>query len=119
MIRIAALATVLALSALPAAAQSIGGRYNVQGKNFDGSPYSGTAEITVTSRTTCRISWRTGGTTSSGICMRNESSFVAGYQLGNAIGLVIYDIKADGSLDGVWTIAGRNGAGSEVLTPAR
>jgi hypothetical protein len=51
--------------------------------------------------------------------MRNESSFVAGYQLGNAIGLVIYDIKADGSLDGVWTIAGRNGAGSEVLTPAR
>lgn len=107
------------LCAAPAAAQTVGGRYQVQGKNFDGSPYGGTAEITVTSSTTCRITWRTGPTTSQGICMRNTSTFTAAYRLGNSIGLVIYDIRSDGTLDGVWTLADKNGAGAEVLVPMR
>ena len=105
--------------AAPAAAQSVGGRYVAKGTNFDGSPYSGTAEISVTSQTTCRITWRTGGTTSQGICMRNTSSFTAAYKLGNSVGLIIYNIGADGTLDGVWTIADKNGAGTEVLTPVK
>ena len=94
----AAIATAISNHAAAQGA-NVGGRYQVQGKNFNGSTYSGTAEITVTSNNTCRIVWVTGGTTSRGICMRNETSFVAGYQLGNSIGLVIYDIKPDGSLD--------------------
>jgi hypothetical protein len=43
----------------------------------------------------------TGGTTSEGIWMRNGNSFVAGYVLGDSIGLVVYEMKNDGSLDGV------------------
>ena len=51
--------------------------------------------------------------------MRNTSTFTAAYRLGNSVGLVIYDIGADGTLDGVWTLADKNGAGAEVLVPMR
>ena len=112
-------AACLAASVATASAEGLGGTYRVAGKNFDGSTYSGTAEIMVTSNTTCRIRWVTGGTTSEGICMRYGSSFSAAYRLGNAIGLVIYEIKSDGSLEGLWTIADKSGVGAEILTPRR
>ena len=114
-----ATAAVAACFATPASAQNVGGRYQVIGKNFNGSPYSGTAEITVTSRNTCRIVWVTGSTTSSGICMRNANAFSAGYVLNGKVGLVIYELKGDGSLDGLWTIADQTGVGAERLVPMR
>ncbi|MEJ1161863.1 hypothetical protein [Prosthecomicrobium sp. N25] len=101
----------------PAAAQNIGGSYTVRGTNFDGTAYTGTASITLTSNTTCRIVWQTGASASTGICMRTHDSFAAAYVLGNKIGLVLYQIRPDGSLDGTWTIADESGAGTEVLTP--
>jgi hypothetical protein len=107
----------LLVTASSAAAQSIGGTYDARGTNLDGSPYVGTATITLTSSTTCDIKWTTGGTTSQGICMRNGPSFAASYVLGRSIGLVIYNVMPDGSLDGLWTVAGAEGAGTEVLTP--
>ena len=111
------LGVVVALMAQPALAQSIGGRYQVQGTNFDGSPYGGEATITLTSATTCEIVWTTGVTSANGICMRNDNSFAAGYEMGDKIGLVIYKLMADGSLNGLWTIAGQEGNGTEVLIP--
>jgi len=102
----------------PASAQSIGGNYTTKGTNLDGSPYSGTVEITLTSETTCNIHWVTGGSTSEGICSRNGDAFAAAYVLGNSIGLVVYKVLEDGTLDGLWTIAGQDGNGTEVLTPA-
>jgi len=102
-----------------ALAQSLSGRYQVAGTNFNGSPYSGTAEIFTTSDTTCRITWRTGGTSAHGICMRNATTFVAAYILDGKQGLVIYDIKPNGSIEGTWTIADQNGIGTERLTPLR
>lgn len=101
----------------PAAAQSIGGSYSVSGTNLDGSHYRGSAEITLTSKTTCIIAWKTGGTTASGICSRNGDTFAAAYEMSGAIGLVIYKVLPDGTLDGLWTIAGTEGNGTEVLTP--
>jgi hypothetical protein len=115
--KLIASALFCALSAMPAAAQSIGGSYSVAGTNVDGSPYSGTAEITLTSETTCVIEWTTGSSTSQGICMRNGDAFAAGYVLGDEIGLVVYKAMSDGSLHGLWTLAGKEGNGTEVLTP--
>ncbi len=103
---------------VPASAQSIGGTYTVQGTNLNGSPYQGTAEITLTSDTTCVIEWVTGSTTSQGICSRNQNAFAAAYVLGDAFGLVVYEVLDDGTLDGLWTISGQNGNGTEKLTPA-
>jgi len=116
-----AFSAVLVLSGLVAkpgfAAEVKAGVYDVKGTNFDGSSYTGTARIKISSNTTCRIVWKTGGTESSGICMRDEDSFAAAYKLGNSVGLVIYKINDDGSLEGVWTIADKSGAGTETLTP--
>ncbi|QPC87992.1 hypothetical protein GA830_15460 [Mesorhizobium sp. NBSH29] len=103
--------------AVPAAAASFGGKYDVAGTNADGSSYEGTAEIVLTSDTTCVIHWETGGTTSDGICSRNGDAFAAAYVLGEEVGLVVYQVTEDGTLDGLWTITGKDGNGTEVLTP--
>jgi hypothetical protein len=108
---------VMALASPAAMAQSIGGDYAVEGTNLDGSSYGGTAKIVLTSETTCEIYWTTGPSTSEGICMRNGNAFSAGYVMGEAIGLVIYQVMEDGSMEGLWTIAGQTGSGTEKLTP--
>jgi hypothetical protein len=109
---------LLAATVSVGSAQDIGGRYRVEGKNINGSSYAGTAEITVTSDTTCRIVWET-GSTSTGICMRNGVAFAAGYALGESIGLVIYEVMPDGSMEGIWTVADTPGLGYENLYPLR
>jgi hypothetical protein len=102
-----------------AAAQSVGGNYSAHGTNFDGSPYEGTALITRSSNTTCRIRWET-GSTSEGFCMLASKSLAAAYKMDDgAVGLVLYELQADGSLKGVWTIADKSGAGTETLTPVK
>ncbi|WP_432347000.1 hypothetical protein WMC41_03070 [Shinella yambaruensis] len=103
---------------VPAHAQTVNaGTYTVEGTNLDGSPYNGTATIVLTSETTCSIEWNTGGTTSNGICMLYDNAFAAGYVLGDAVGLIVYQVKDDGSLEGAWTISGKDGSGTETLTP--
>jgi hypothetical protein len=109
---------MLLASLAHAEAASLAGKYQATGKNLDGSPYTGTAEIVATSDTTCSISWQT-TTNSKGLCMRNGSAFAASYALGDSIGLVVYQIKPDGTLEGLWTIAGQDGVGTEVLTPTK
>jgi hypothetical protein len=111
-------AGMLLATTFGAVAEDVGGDYTVYGTNFDGSHYKGTATITVKTNTTCEIEWKTGSTSSSGICMRNDDSFAAAYQLGDNVGLVIYKMRSDGTLDGLWTIAGQEGNGTEILTPA-
>lgn len=102
----------------PAYAQTVNaGTYDVEGTNLDGSAYKGTATINLTSETTCSIEWHTGSTTSNGICMLYDNAFAAGYVLGDAVGLVVYQVKSDGSLEGAWTISGKDGSGTETLTP--
>ncbi len=100
-------------------AQSIGGAYRVSGTNFNGSRYSGTAQITFSTSGNCNISWVTGSTTSYGSCIRNGAVFAAGYILSGAVGIVLYQLRSDGSLVGTWTLANHSGTGTETLTPMR
>ncbi len=117
MIRTAIAAAFLAATfATGAMAADVGGKYEVRGTNPNGSKYKGTAEIEVTSSTTCRITWDV-GTESSGICMRNGIALAAGYVLQDKVGLVIYEIRDDGTLDGIWTVADEDGSGTEILIP--
>jgi hypothetical protein len=51
--------------------------------------------------------------------MRNDDAFSAGYVMDKDIGLVVYKVMEDGSLHGLWTIAGKDGNGTEVLTPRK
>ncbi len=98
-------------------AADFGGRYTVTGTNLDGTSYSGTADIKITSNTTCEITWVTGSTTSVGHCMGMGDIIAASYSQGKNVGLAMYQQNADGSLDGYWTVAGRDGSGTETLTP--
>lgn len=91
--------------------------FNVEGTNPNGSPYGGSAVIEATSPDTCNIVWKTGSTESKGFCMRSGDILSAAYILGEVVGLVIYEIRPDGSLEGTWTIADKPGVGTEVLTP--
>ncbi len=109
-------AAALALVAGAAFAQDLTGHYRVKGTNFDGSIYEGEAMVTATSEYTCEIVWNTGGATSSGICMRDGNAFTAAYEMGGKIGLVIYLIQDDGTLEGTWTVAGVNAVGTETMT---
>ncbi len=108
---------LLCLSGSAWAAADVGGRYRVEGTNFNGSKYNGMAEITVSSNTTCHIVWHIGRSVSRGICMLVNDTLAAGYTLRNAVGLVVYKVKEDGTLDGIWTAADQDGAGTDVLIP--
>lgn len=114
-------ATALTPAQLAGAQATVGGRYRSQGANLDGSPYAGEAEIVMSGRERCRITWRTGrSSTQRGICMRTGYIFVASYQFQQgAIGIVTYQVQPDGVLKGHWTIADTEGRGAEILTPLR
>ena len=109
-------AAALALSAFPAAAQDVSGRYYVAGRNLDGTNYAGTAQIAQTSGKGCRIVWQVGGE-AHGWCMRRGNILAAGYVIGRLVGLIVYEIKNDGSLEGTWTIVDQPGVGLEILQP--
>ena len=109
-------ATALALSVAPAVAQEVV-NFTIDGTNLDGSTYGGTATITWISDSTCTIVWNSGPDPVEGICMRNGPAFSAGYSMGDKVGLVIYQVFEDGHMEGLWTIAGTNGLGTEILTP--
>ncbi len=112
------LALLLVVAAAnPALAQSVAGRYRVNGTNPNGSTYGGTAEITPQGQT-CRIVWQVGSVWD-GICMQSGNTFAAAYRSDKAVGLVIYRLQPDGSLSGDWTLAGASGRGTESLTPER
>jgi hypothetical protein len=112
-------AALLLAAVASANAQTVNaGKYTVEGTNLDGSSYSGTAEITLASETTCVIEWDTAGVKSTGACMLNGNAFAAAYVLGDALGLVVYKVNGDGTLEGSWTITGKDGAGTETLTEA-
>lgn len=115
--RLALAFAAFACLAFPAAAQQVGGEYTVDGKNFDGSPYTGTATIVFQNDVSCTIEWVSGPNTSTGICMKNGNMFAAAYEQQGLFGILSYQILEDGRLDGAWTVAGQEGYGVEMLTP--
>jgi hypothetical protein len=110
-------ALAAALMAVPAVAQEVT-HYGIVGSNPDGQQYIGTARITPTGEATCEIHWIVADAPSSGICVRRETAIAAAYTLDDRQGVTVYEIMADGTLKGTWTIDGFGGVGTEVLTPA-
>ena len=108
---------VVAVAAPAMAAEFHEGTYKVDGTNLDGSKYTGTADVKLLSDTTCSITWTTGQTSSSGVCMMMDGVVGVAYAQGQTVGVTMYHLNDDGSLDGIWTIAGQNGSGTEHMTP--
>ena len=53
----------LSVAVSSAAAQEVGGHYLAKGTNLDGTIYEGEAQVTWTSKATCEVVWKTGGST--------------------------------------------------------
>jgi hypothetical protein len=106
---------LLAASTQIAAAQSVGGHYTVQGAGAGGGiMYAGVAQIGFRGEE-CIITWHTGGAPVHGICMVQGRVFSVGYILQGQAGVAVYEIQADGSLRGRWSVG--NGVGTESLYP--
>lgn len=96
------------LSPAAAEAQDINGRYQVSGRNPDGSTYSGTAEVSeVFGKVTIR--WRVAGSAFEGIGSREDR--VVTVDWGDTYP-VIYVVMPDGSMHGTWA----NGQALDRLT---
>ncbi len=92
-------------------------KYDATGTNPDGSSYTGTATVSVISDATFTIQWTIEGTTYKGFGMRMNDALSATYMIDGDPGLVIYKVDANGVLGGLWAIRGRDGNGTERLTP--
>jgi len=91
--------------------------YDGTGTNPDGSKYTGTVSVKVVSDTTFLIEWSIGDATYKGFGMRLNDTLAATYMIDDEPGLVMYKVGNDGTLNGLWTIRGKNGSGTERLTP--
>jgi hypothetical protein len=106
----------LLLLAGPAAAQRTG-TYDVSGSGLDGQPYSGAAILRQVGLVSWHVLWNVGGTEIRGVGMTVGSVFTVAFDAGEATGLGIYSVEADGTLTGQWTVVGAPALGTETMTP--
>jgi hypothetical protein len=108
----------IAAGCTAAAADGLGGRYVVNGTLANGMKYSVSAEIVMTSRTTCDIRWGDG---SKGVCMLDGTTLSIASVVHGDPQVGVYQVDPDGSIEGVFTDnfhpRGSDGIHREKLTP--
>jgi hypothetical protein len=67
----------------------------------NGSTYTGTVAI-APMRATRQLSWQTSGGNYTGVGISKGNTLYGGYGINIDYGVVVYDLKPDGSLSGVW-----------------
>jgi hypothetical protein len=114
-VRTIALAASITALHTATAAQDVGGLYTVDCTRPTGESCSSTAEIEMTSEDICRIKWPNG---SRGICMLKGSTFVYAGVGNQVLELGIYDVAADGTIEGKF-IDDAGVGGTERMIPIR
>ena len=105
-----------AAQAQDAAPAPVGGSYTVEGQNFEGKAYSGTAQVRFTDDVSCAISWDIAGVSSECVCIRKGDTLSAAVVQGSSLVVAVYDLGTDGSMSGFWTVLNLPGVGFEQLT---
>ena len=103
------LAAALMAAAMPVSAQDIGGSYRAEGRNSDGSSYSGTVQINENGGA-IEMQWQIGSRSFAGVVTRNGD--VVRVNWGDAYP-VVYVRMPSGELHGTWS----NGRALERLIP--
>ncbi len=101
----------------PATPPDIAGKYNVVGSNPDGTPYRGTLGV-IPHGDVFQFRW-SAGTQYDGIGVANGNVVAVAFangENGKGCGVVDYEIRSDGALDGKWGYWGTNEAGTEKAT---
>jgi hypothetical protein len=115
---VAAVAAVFVVFAAPINAAELVGRYKVEGSNAGGTNlYRGEAAV-IQSGQTYQIAWKVGGQQFKGTGVLTGTTFsVVFQQTGTPASLVVYQLRDDGTLVGVWTGIGGTSLGSELMKP--
>jgi len=101
----------------PAPAPNIAGKYNIIGSNPNGSAYKGTLEV-IAHKDVYQFRWNA-GTQYEGVGIQNANIVAVAYangENGKGCGVVDYDIRDNGALEGKWGYWGTDEAGSESAT---
>ena len=115
--RMLTIAGFIAACCTAVAAEDIAGRYAVKGTLVNGYTYLVSAEIVMTSETTCDVNW---SDHSKGVCLLDGTTLYMASIVQGKPQLGIYQIAPDGSMEGVLTdnLQGRSGnIYREKLTP--
>lgn len=109
-----ALALCASVFALPLHAADLGGRYAVAGTNPDGASYSGALSVT-SDAGSWKFNWQSGGE-SSGVGVQVDEA-VAVAVGGAQCAVVLYQVRPDGALAGIWAQPTGGVPGSEAAVP--
>ena len=99
------------------AAPDVAGKYNITGTNPDGGTYKGTLEV-ISRGDVYQFRWNA-GSQYDGVGVQNGNIVAVAYTTGTdgkGCGVVDYDIRGDGALEGKWGYWGTNEAGTESAT---
>lgn len=110
-------ATTTSSTTTAAPAPDIAGKYNIVGTNPDGGSYKGTLEV-IARGDVYQFRWNA-GTQYDGVGVQNGKIVAVAYTTGTngkGCGVVDYDIRGDGALEGKWGYWGTNEAGTENAT---
>jgi hypothetical protein len=100
-----------------APAPNIAGKYNIVGSNPNGGNYKGTLDV-IAHGDVYQFRWNA-GTQYDGVGIQNENVVAVAYANGTngkGCGVVDYDIRDNGALEGKWGYWGVDEAGSESAT---
>src|SRR5262249_47509728 len=107
--------STISTTATPSAPIDVAGKYNIVGTNQNGGANKGKLEV-IARGDVYQFRW-SAGSQSDGIGITNGNvvavAFASGAD-GKGCGVVDYDIKGDGTLDGKWGYWGTNEAGTET-----
>ena len=116
--RVAIAFVMVVCGTLPSNAAELVGRYRVEGTNVGGTAvYRGEA-VVVESGKTYQVTWKVGPQQFRGTGVLIGQTFPVVFQpRGAPPALVVYQVRDDGALVGVWTGLGCTDVGSELLKP--
>jgi len=109
-------ATVIALSSATAAFGDVAGTYTGSGSNPGGAGTYDCEVVIAKTGGVYSVQWYFGGALGyDGVGILKSGLFCVGFASPDGYGVVVYDVKTDGSLDGVWTMVGSEELGTETL----
>ena len=106
---------LLAIGALPAAAQLREGLYDVEGQNPDGSTYAGLFALQAGPAASWVAAWQVGNVRIVGIGVIQAGVLAVSFVTEGRPGVAAFEVEPDGKLRGSWTTGA--GIGTEMLTP--
>ncbi|MCP4228935.1 MAG: hypothetical protein GY771_02145 [bacterium] len=115
--RVLTMFMIIGLTLAGGAFADVAGSYTGSGTNQNGSKYDTEVVIAKVGQT-YSVQWYFDGNLGyEGVGIMKNGLLCVGYANPEGYGVVVYEVKDDGSLEGIWTGPGAEKLGSEKLAP--